>query len=153
MYRIFYITPIAEFTYKYYFYQKYTNNRKEIAKISLRLHIWITRAFVLIFGIGLLRDLWPLTASGPMGWLGPLFVLLIWSSFGVYNLCTSAVLACPLCGRSYGPRILFQMRFPHCGGEVPRDAYSPRHIWVPTVLFAALLAGAVFYSAHCPFQT
>lgn len=119
--------------------------------MSLRLHIWFTRAFTLIFGIGLLIDLWPLTASGPIGWLGLLFVLLIWSGFWGHNLCTSAALACPLCGRSYGSRILFQMRCPHCGGEVHQDAHSPKHIWVPTVLFVALLAGAVFYCRPLSF--
>lgn len=113
--------------------------------MPLRLHIWIVRAITLIFGSGLLIDLWPLTASGPIGWLGLLFILLIWSGFWVGNLYTSPVLACPLCGRSYGPRILFWMRCPHCGGEVPQDARSPKHIWAAALLLAALLLGIWIY--------
>lgn len=119
--------------------------------MSLRLDIWITRAFALIFGVGLPTSLWPLPTSGPIGWLGLFFILLIWSIFWVYNLCTSAVLACPLCGRSYSPRILLQMRCPHCGGEVPPVARSPRHIWVPTILFVALLAGIGVYCRPLSF--
>ena len=43
------------------------------------------------------------------------------------------------------------MRCPHCGGEVPRDAHSPKHIWVPTILFATVLAGIGVYCRPLSF--
>jgi len=119
--------------------------------MPLRLHIWITRATTLLFGGFLLFDLFDLTRTGFAGWLALNLNLLILGGFWVHTLSASPTLSCPLCGRSYGPRILFRMGCPHCGAEGPKDARSPKIIWVPTILLTVLLVGVGLYCRPLSF--
>lgn len=119
--------------------------------MPLRLHIRITRVTTLLFGGFLLFDLFDLTSAGFAGWLALLLLLLIWGGLGVHTLSASPTLSCPLCGRSYGPRILFRMGCPHCGAEVPKNARSPKIIWMPTILLTVLLVGVGLYCRPLSF--
>lgn len=116
--------------------------------MSLRNHVWAVRALA----AGVL--LWIAVQSGQGLWLGEWrYALsmvvggLLWLTLVVVlPLRSSIALACPSCGYSYGPRILFKMTCPHCGEPVPTDVCTGRGMIAVLVLLAAVVVGTQAYT-------
>ena len=88
--------------------------------MSLIARIWLTRALCAAAFMGLIALL--VSAWPPA--LPCLAAAAVFCAVCALSVSCDTELSCPLCGRRYGPRILFSMRCAHCGGSVPHGIRS-----------------------------
>ena len=118
--------------------------------MKLRTTVRILRSLAALELLTLLLLAVPFFSGGYAGVLLWLAVVLLFATQQGYSLHRSSSLSCPLCGRSYGPKILLRARCPHCGEAVPGDGRRVRPLWIPAALLGLLIVAGGIYIRPLP---